>query len=320
VLEFPRTNERAKELNSKYRAEFDTASRMFAVWMSRPLGQRLAKSSLPGEVGGLTILLNTQACRQFRSIIELCRIGEAENAIVLARSLFETVLAVNFVLAPKLNIVIEPRRGKPDHKPGKPPTRAILPGKWQTRVRQSGERASKISHLKRAFIYYAHCTSENIDIAKDMRERHLAQTGEDLGSIALSALENAKKKIGPKWRSIQSANPNTYSGLRVNQLAVAAGGWFPMWYKTMYPDQSRKVHGIDPIVYIEKNPITGEYRPAWHSTDCSVWSTIYCGSMVFYCLMDHLNNYIGMGHATDSLVTTFKEELWKCYRPESADK
>jgi hypothetical protein len=92
MLDFPGFDERSAEIQESYRADFELARRMFSSWVHRPIDRWLFKSELPGEVLSLSYMLNIQACRQFRSVIELCKIGEGENANILARSLFETTL------------------------------------------------------------------------------------------------------------------------------------------------------------------------------------------------------------------------------------
>ena len=57
---------------------------------------------------GVAILMTQLLCKQalirFRSIIALCEMGHVEDADVLVRALFETVMAVRFILKPKKRV------------------------------------------------------------------------------------------------------------------------------------------------------------------------------------------------------------------------
>src|SRR4051812_47738043 len=110
MLEFANTERRTEDIHGQYHAEFEIAARMFSVWMNRTWSRSLSRSELPVQTLYLSMLLNVQVCRQYRTIVELCKTCEAHNASIVARSLFETVLAAYFLLAPQFRIVVEPER------------------------------------------------------------------------------------------------------------------------------------------------------------------------------------------------------------------
>lgn len=57
---------------------------------------------LPQKVYLSVAALNLQAFPLFRSIIEDCKRGEGYSASIICRSLFETYLALTFILKPKV--------------------------------------------------------------------------------------------------------------------------------------------------------------------------------------------------------------------------
>jgi hypothetical protein len=63
-----------------------------------------------------------RVCRQFHTIVDLCKAAEAFCADIVSRSLFETVVAAYFVLKHKFHIVIDLAIDKCTRKP--------LDGKW----------------------------------------------------------------------------------------------------------------------------------------------------------------------------------------------
>jgi len=307
MLDFPGHTDRIASIQQQFSAELKLAKRMFSSWMCRPIERWLYKSDLPGEVTGLSWMLNTQACRQFRSVVELCRIGEAENANALARGLFETVLASYFVLAPKFHIVVEPRRGKS-------PKRDVLKGKWHARVRHAGERCVTSRRKTRALLYMAHCVAQSVNVASTLSADHLARTGEELEpALDPRILSTAKNRIGRKWKYIQGHQPYTYSGLSVKGLADAAGHWFPDWYRIVYPDQSRHVHGVDPVSYVGRDKVSGQYQPAWFSNDLAIGCVLYCANMLFFSFTVCMNENVDMGNATEMLLDGYMDELKTIY-------
>lgn len=292
MLDFPDADERASDIQRQFNAEIEIASRMFAVWLNRPLDGWLRRSELPGECLSIAWMLNTQACRQFRSVVELCRIGEAYNATIVARSLFETTLAVYFVLAPKFHIVVEQKHDRSQKR--------IPISGWRARVRKSGERKGALPRKLRALLYAGHCVLQGAEVAA---------AGDGESPVDPQMAKVAMSKIGTKWEFIQRNHPKTYSGLQIRSLADAAGQYFPLWYSRVYKDQSRRVHGGDAFSHVVENKHTGKPDPAWFSTDGDVQFTLYCGTTLFFSFANYLNTFVDLGHATDMLIEGFFDEM-----------
>src|SRR5947207_2628309 len=96
---FPGEEARLAELGTTLARPFDLAEAIYNSWLTHEKDKWVRQSKLPYVSVMLAMLLNVQACRMYRSVVELCRRGEALNAAILARTLFETVLGEVFILA-----------------------------------------------------------------------------------------------------------------------------------------------------------------------------------------------------------------------------
>src|SRR6266404_7181569 len=110
---FPGEERRSVEAQKNIEHLLNVAEALHNFWLDHPKDMWLERSTLPHRVVNLAAVLDVQASRQFRSVIEECRRCEASNANIVARSLFETVLAIRFVLAKKqLRMAIEQTKDK----------------------------------------------------------------------------------------------------------------------------------------------------------------------------------------------------------------
>src|SRR5262245_56178694 len=98
MLAYPDQDERSAEIRNRFGDELRVAEGVFDFWLKLKKDKWLKRSRLSWRVKHVAMLLNMQACRQFRSVVELCKISEAFNASIIARSLYETALATYFVL------------------------------------------------------------------------------------------------------------------------------------------------------------------------------------------------------------------------------
>jgi Family of unknown function (DUF5677) len=309
MVEFPGFKRRTEAVQEQNKAAFDLARRMLSSWVYRPIDKWFDKADLPGEVKSLSYALRVQACRQFRSVIESCKDCEGENAGIMARSLFETTLAIYYLLAPKFHVAMTKTSVKRKTKSGKLITRY----KWSARLPVPGERCVTLSRLMRARLYFAHCASQKVVVANAISARHQSMTGEQLSpKLAIRPMTEAKKAIGRKWRFIQSKFPRTYSGLSVSDLADATKTWFSHWYAT-YKEQSLHVHGVDPLAFVNIDRESKTIEPCWLSNDFSVYGSLYYGNILFLAATYYMNEQIEMGVGTQALINGFMEEFGAIY-------
>jgi hypothetical protein len=114
---FPNERERSFEVQQCLATQFDLCESMHNFWLCHDKDRWLKECKFPPIVSTVASILDVQVSRLFRSVVEDCRRAEAHNASILCRSLFETVLAQDFVLAKRVLIVVYPVLNKGDGKP-----------------------------------------------------------------------------------------------------------------------------------------------------------------------------------------------------------
>jgi hypothetical protein len=77
MREFPGEEQRSAEVQENLAPAFELAEGLYSFWLTAEKDRWLAKSALPPLGIHLTMLLDVQALRLFRSVIEDCRRCEA---------------------------------------------------------------------------------------------------------------------------------------------------------------------------------------------------------------------------------------------------
>ncbi len=215
------TEARAK-LRELFEREFEqfNALQLFSVALI-PFPLKIqAHRGLDRAVVDVALGLYVKACRQFRGIQLLSEAGLGSDASALTRGLFETTLALKFVLAPRF---VPRRNGKrlPNVK-GKPLTVRF-----------------------RARMYAANLAFEKLRMLDRWRATHgLKRKGVmalDTKAIEDSA-QHAEGVLGAEWTArLKSAK--SYSGLNMRDLACSAN--FRTSYETFYRMTSWPTHAVD---------------------------------------------------------------------------
>ncbi|MSR57296.1 MAG: hypothetical protein EXS05_06460 [Planctomycetaceae bacterium] len=245
-IQFPYEDAVRVALQQRLSTYFDVAGRLLRFWLEMDKDSGLERSTLPPIVLRVALAMNVRACRQFRSVIELCERGEAVDAAIIARSMFETAQVMAFVLRPR----VVPR--KFDSR-GKVEKRLFVPG-------------VKFTREFRAALYVAHHAFEPERFAG----RHRMRPGMKRIARRMKALSQQSNiiaewtaKIGQGWRDLLMQHPFTYSGLSIANLARSLGKPFPRWYDTVYGPQSEHVHPADLAHHIEIDA-DASTKPRWH--------------------------------------------------------
>lgn len=128
MRKFPGEDRRRAEIQASLKDQFDYCDTIFKYWVESDHDKWAKKAGLPTKVYYVVCALNLQSFRLFRSICEECKRGEAYSASILCRSLFETVVAMTFILKPKvairLNLVKDNARNQKFDKEGRPEANA----------------------------------------------------------------------------------------------------------------------------------------------------------------------------------------------------
>jgi len=212
----------AAKMRPKEKRTFAAAWKLLNAFQ-RSTDKLLDTQSDPKLVRLKTVLMaiGIDCIRKYRSILALCEIGQIDNAQILARCVFESLLAVRFILLPrprKYNLPVQPRTYSARE------FRAIL---YSVAV---GIKAAKLAE-----------TTKVTKGAKRMLNRAVVR------GLQANASE-AEAEIGKAWfdRIRQS---KSFSGLSVYDMAVHAG--LQQDYLGLYGRNSIIVHAGDSMEHLE---------------------------------------------------------------------
>ncbi len=310
MLKHPEEDRYSKEVRKSLEAQFGHAERTYSHWLKQKKKCWLAQSRLSDHVLCLAMTLNVQICRLFRSIIDDCSRCESYTANILSRSLFETILALQFILKSRVYIFVEPHCDKTTKAHLKdsdgdlqyisktyahnPPTRA---------------RPSFLSRDLRAHLYVSHDYFDSVRLTKECA-----------GIDGLKRVARSRKKaedpnvpftirntIGEEWFSILK-HKKSYSGLKVEQLAIILNRPRSRWYKTVYHIQSRMVHATDALQHVQEHP-DGRIGPKFFSTEDEVSTAMLSATALFLAGLFILQENIGFGDLNDTVIRGLNDEF-----------
>jgi Family of unknown function (DUF5677) len=311
IREFPDENERVHDLESNLARQFEFAERFYRFWLERPKDRWLSRSNLPENSLHLAMLLNIQACRQFRSMVEECRRGEAFCANIIARSLYETTLALLFVLKPRVRIVVEPDTKRRTHPDGSL--------KYSVRPLRKKEKASNIpSRELRADLYVAHSVISGPAFFERMGtipklKRFGKQRARRVRELTAPNAKEFQRRVGPEWWSALRIT-HSYSGLGVEQLTsvVDSAGALTGWYQTVYRAQCSLVHGNEALLHGQAGA-DGMMRAQWFSTDNEVCGALHEACLFLLVCVNTFQRYIGLGTGMASAQDGFFKECTRVF-------
>jgi hypothetical protein len=173
---------------------------------------------LDRSTADVSLALYVKALRQFRAIQVLCEGGLGTDAWALARNLFETTLALCFVLQPRFR----PKRG------GRP--LAAVKGK-------------PLSRRFRARLYIANISFEKErTLSQWQKTRGLRRTAKRAVRVIEERVKQAESVIGPEWTE-RLKRSRSYSGLSIKDLAASLK--LTTSYATFYRMASWPTHATD---------------------------------------------------------------------------
>lgn len=267
------TEARAK-LRTVFEEEFDQLAALQVLSVSLiPFPLRIdSHSTIDRSVVDVALGLYVKACRQIRGIQLLCEAGLGSDAYALTRHLFETTLALSFVLSP----------------------RVVL--------RQDGKRLPKVkgrpfSTRFRARLYIANLAFERERMlrrwkaTKGLKRRGV--TTLDVKAIQKRAQDGAAV-IGPEWTA-RLRRSRSYSGLTIKDLAASLD--FRTSYETFYRMSSWPAHAIDADA-----PFTGEFTLDIAPSARGVAKAISSASLLILKCCDDLNSALRLGKDADIAV------------------
>lgn len=306
---FPNEERRSREIRQELAEYFSLAERAYDYWLNFGRDEHLNRSNTRENVINVSMLLDVQMYRLFRAIVDDCSRGEGFCANILCRSLFETVLAMHFILARELELRLGPALDKE--------TNAHLRDQ-DNELKYLAKRSSKHSHdirvqldkKLRANLYAFHgyfqdksLTSklEKVPEFADLVKERKAEENPQLEPLM-------KQELGSDWYAVIK-HSDTYSGLSsIEEIANVVGKGFPNWYAGVYSSQSRMVHANDALQHLDIS-IDDHFRPQMISKTKHVSGVLAASMLMFLMGLDALQGGIGFGEENKNAIDGFQNEF-----------
>lgn len=173
----------------------------------------------------LSLGLAAKCCQQLRSTMQLCETGLVSDADTLSRSLFESVLALYFLLKPRLILIENGRAVAPDPK-------------------------KTLTTDFRSWLYLAHRAFEDERMITTFRKTpRLKRLAKHLGEYAAAQAfaQEAERRIGTHWAKRLKSQRN-YAGVSIRDLACSLRVLH--WYNSVYAFQSSVAHARDALNFV----------------------------------------------------------------------
>jgi hypothetical protein len=270
-------------------ADLGIASRLWKVWRVVSNKEWSGDNVDASEVLACK-LLSVQLWRQFRLLCISCESAEAIVAESISRSIYDTTLAVAFIIADEVRLYARLRRdrqGKP--RIGEDHCRIYDAARKDHR----GRPASLLPSRLRATLVLAHLELQDRSYARKKKSQGVVpdcvkaiaaadrRTKKHLRQLGLS---NWSEALPLRWKRVL-LQAGSYSGLSTQAMAEMLGGNFLIWYHTIYHFHSRSVHGVSTIKLLGDSD--GEPTIKWFSDPEDVQFTLQTGlSQILSILVD----------------------------------
>jgi len=296
MIDFPNHDALIAKAHEALHSQFEFSERVFNYWIGQEKNKYLWRGHLDELVVNVGATLDVQACRQFRTVIDLCQRCEGYDASVIARSLFETSLAMLFVLTEKLYLQVEPVRNKPNA--------------WRAAPSQKGRRRKRdlLTQSHRAALYMV-----NIALQDEVKHGRLSATRGRKGYAKIikpdpAIIAECEKLVGPEWTYILRNPPRSYSGLSISDLARGLAKPLGTYYDTIYHYQAKMSHASDAIRHVAESD-DGGFRPQWLSPINEISAALQAGTASFQVCLGALQRGIDFGGSNGRILSAFAKEF-----------
>lgn len=315
---FPGEEIRSAEVQHNLAPYFTLAERIQNFWLTQEKDEWMAKSKLSAFVTNVAGLLDIQALRQFRSIVEESRRCEGLNANIIARSMFETVMAQRFILAKRLCIVVEPKLDNA----GNPVRDSRGATRYRARIPSKNARPKKTDWLSRelrANLYWTHRAFQDLRaldrLSTGKRMKKKTQTLKD--GVGKQIADECANDIGPEWTSILKES-DTYSGLSIADLAKVLFKGFGRWQQTIYFFQCQDAHATNARQHLAITE--GRAKAVFHSTDRMISQVLWPTLSLALINIKLMQNNVYFGPDVDIALESLQRAFYKLRKetPEHA--
>lgn len=200
-----------------------------------------------------------KACKSFRASIALAGIGSAEELNVVSRTMFETFVALNFVLKERLKI-----------------------------SNSIGEVAPEL----RAKLYVAHGILKMHDKLLELKASRSTSQPIPNESVIQSEADLATADIGEEWANRLRRRPRTYSSLSLRDLISRFDEpIFDHWYNFIYSSQSQNVHAADPLAHVKFEGSESRCVADWFAPTASIGLSLATNGLLLGGCLIQLHEY-----------------------------
>jgi hypothetical protein len=282
----PFEDEAQADVKADHHKELDESKEL--LWLALEMigsdgqgGLKIPDERVPGVTDRARFLalgLFAKACKQFRSIIILAERGFGGEVAVLTRSLFETTLAMNFIMNEKVEL-------KQDGNPFEPDPSRPLDTDFRT------------------VLYCARAA-----LIQDKRYREWGERPELRASMGLrgapeaiaAQTAEARNAVGEKWW--KALKKGQQAGLSIKNLADSLG--VLSYYITVYGDQSEVAHAGDGAMHFDLNDDNRGSLDLSPSPD-SIGGLLNIARLVFLGSLVGIHNRLKFGEAVEKKLDGF---------------
>ena len=287
--------------SARLQNRLDFAHRLLRFWMEHVDDRSFSRSGMAFSPTFATALLSVQVSRQFHTVIDLCGRCEAHDACVVTRALFESLLAIRFVLKRSVRIAMHEKLG-PNHS---------STGRYYVKLQAAKERREPLGRVLRAHLYLVHSLLREDQIGKDLQQVAGLRKQGAMIRLAADDLKRAKEILGKKWFFVLS-NSTHYSGLSVKDLVLALdtkASKLHRWHAMLYGLYSTVVHGGGAKRMLMVGQPTHVIRGQWCSPPDEAASVMAIANALFLFCVGMMQEQIGFGAAMEMAVDGFAREL-----------
>jgi hypothetical protein len=278
------------EVKATLADELDACWRLLDTGVHLPIDNAKNGSKISPLIHNVAVPLFVKACGQFRAAIALAQLARTKEVDVLNRCLFETVLALQFILRRRVTLC---RVSEVPNATGK------------TRIRRMPleTHGKTLTSDFRAAMYVVHVANQAQRMADTCSRsrwfRHEAKLYRALASNPL--VDECRTEIGADWVE-RLRKKKSYSGVTIRDLAHSFDPSFRQWYDLVYSRQSQTVHAADAMQFVDVTE-SESLKSKWHSSPDEVKHSLYISHQLFKIAMSVLHRRFDFGWAESQLLS-----------------
>ena len=301
MFQFPGEDERVAAVSQAFSSKLFYVDAFCTAWYDA-LSEKWFSGHSP-KVRDLIVRLVMQALRQFRSINEECRRAEGFCGDIVARSLFETTVAVGFMLKPGIKLELIPLLDKQTKLPKKTDKGVV-----KHRAAQCANPAVSFPPEFRVKLYHAHNAFSTLAILEELAvvKGVAVHSGPESPALLLARADAAEqeKEIGDEW-SFVIKEAGWYSGLTLENTTALVCPHLLDIYGVIYKSQSGKGHAAGALNLHD-----------WFSDDFEIHMALRVGAMLVLFCINMLQTYLGLGEGVALALDPWREQFHAVFDSE----